>query len=88
MIEGLKPQITDGLHKIEVMRQKELILKQQESEMETNKSFAYSVEVTEPGEINLRGTSRHTTTCFLCNYTLATKTLPLQMTAPSVVTGL
>ena len=28
LIEGLKPQITDGLHKIEVMRQEELILKQ------------------------------------------------------------
>ncbi len=69
LIEGLNPQITMGLSKIEEMRQEENILKQRETEIETNKSFTYPVEVTKAREINLRGTGRHTTTCLRCNFT-------------------
>ena len=69
LIEGLNPQITMGLSKIEEMRQEENILKQRETEIETNKSFSYPVEITKPREINLRGSGRHTTTCLRCNFT-------------------
>jgi len=69
LIEGLNPQITMGLSKIEEMRQEENILKQRETEIETNKAFTYTVEVTKPYEENLRGTGRHTTTCLHCNFT-------------------
>ena len=69
MIEGLNPQITMGLSKIDEMRQEENILKQRETEIETNKSFTYPVEDTKPKEIDLRGSGRHTTTCLRCNFT-------------------
>ena len=69
LIEGLNPQIMIGLSKIEEMRQEENILKQRETEIETNKSFTYTVEVIVPYEEDLRGTGRHTTTCLRCNFT-------------------
>ena len=69
LIEGLNLQITMGLGKIEEMRQEENILTQREAEIETNKSFIYTVEVTKPYQEDLRGTGRHTTTCLCCNFT-------------------
>lgn len=69
LIEGLNRQITMGLGKIEEMRQEENILKQRETEIETNKSFTYTVDVPKPYEEDLRGTGRHTTTCLRCNFT-------------------
>ena len=69
VIEGLNPQITMGLNKIEEMRQEELILQHHEKEIETNKEFIYTVDVTKPHQIDLKGTGRHTTTCLRCNYT-------------------
>ena len=69
IIEGLSPQITEGLNKIEEMRQEEAILKKHEADIETNKSFTYPVEITVPVEIRLEGTGRYTTTCLRCNFT-------------------
>ena len=69
IIEGLNPQITEGLNKIEEMRQEEAVLKRHEAQIETNKSFTYPVEITVPVEIRLEGTGRHTTTCLRCNFT-------------------
>ncbi|KAL9950870.1 hypothetical protein ACROYT_G043440 [Oculina patagonica] len=69
LIEGLNPQITMGLSKIEEMRQEELILQHHEMEIETNKEFTYTVDITKPRQIDLKGTGRHTTTCLRCNYT-------------------
>jgi len=69
LIEGLNPQITKGLNKIEEMRQEELVLQHHVKEIETNKDFTYEVEVTKPRYVNLKGTGRHTTTCLKCNYT-------------------
>ena len=69
LIEGLSPQITMGLDKIEELRQEENILQQREMEIETNKYFTYKVDVTKPYMENLRGTGRHTTTCLRCNFT-------------------
>ena len=69
LIEGLNPQITVGLNKIEEMRQEELVLQHHVSEIETNKDFTYEVVITKPNYIDLKGTGRHTTTCLKCNYT-------------------
>ena len=69
LLEGLNPQITMGLNKIEEMRQEELILQHHEMEIETNKKFLYTVDITKPRQIDLKGTGRHTTTCLRCNFT-------------------
>ena len=69
LIEGLNPQITKGLNKIEEMRQEELVLQHHVKEIETNKDFTYEVEVTKPRYVSLQGTGTHTTTCLKCNYT-------------------
>ena len=69
LIEGLNPQITKGLNKIEEMRQEELVLQHHVKEIETNKDFTYEVEVTKPRYVSLQGTGRHTTTCLKCNFT-------------------
>ena len=69
IIEGLNPQITEGLNKIEEMRQEEAVLKKHEADIEANRSFTYPVEITVPVETRLEGTGRHTTTCLRCNYT-------------------
>lgn len=69
LLEGLNPQITMGLNKIEEMRQEELILQHHEMEIETNKEFIYTVDISKPRQIDLKGTGRHTTTCLRCNFT-------------------
>ena len=68
IIEGLNPQITEGLNKIEEMRQEEAVLKKHEADIETNKSFTYPFEITVPVEISLEGTGRYTATCLRCNF--------------------
>ena len=72
LVEGLTPQINQGLSKIEEMRQEENILKQRETEIEQNKSFTYSVDVTKAKKKDLGGTGQHTTTCRRCNFTCHT----------------
>ena len=69
LIEGLNVQITLGLNKLEEMRQEEIVLQQREKEIETNKDFTYTVDVTKPVYTNLEGTGQHTTTCGPCNAT-------------------
>jgi len=69
LLEGLNPQITMGLNKIEEMRQEELILQHHEMEIETNKKFIYTVDIPKARQIDLKGTGRHTTTCLRCNFT-------------------
>ena len=72
LIEGLNVQITLGLNKLEEMRQEEIVLQQREKEIETNKDFTYTVDVTKPVYTNLEGTGQHTTTCGPCHSTCHT----------------
>ena len=72
LIEGLNVQITLGLDKLEEIRQEEIVLQQREKEIETNKHFTYTVNITKPVYINLEGTGRHTTTCGPCHSTCHT----------------
>lgn len=69
LVEGLTPQINQGLSKIEVMRQEENILRQHETEIEQNKYFTFPVEVTKATKKDLSGTGQHTTTCRRCTFT-------------------
>lgn len=72
LIEGLNVQITLGLNKLEEMRQEEIVLQQREKEIETNKDFTYTVDVTKPVYTDLEGTAQHTTTCGPCHATCHT----------------
>lgn len=72
LMEGLNVQITVGLNKLEEMRQEEIVLQQREKEIETNKDFTYTVDITKPSYINLEGTGQHTTTCGPCHATCHT----------------
>ena len=69
LIEGLNPQITMGLSKIEEMRQEELVLQTREKEIETNKEFTYEVEISKPRKVDISGQGIYTTTCLRCNFT-------------------
>lgn len=69
LLEGLNPQITMGLNKIEEMRKEEIVMQQREMEIETNKEFTYDVEIDIPRKIDISGQGRYTTTCLKCNFT-------------------
>lgn len=72
LMVGLNVQFTVGLHKLEEMRQEEIVLQQREKEIETNKDFTYTVDVIKPVYTNLEGTGQHTTTCAPCHATCHT----------------
>ena len=72
LIEGLNEQIMLGLNKLEEMRQEEIVLQQREMEIETNKDFTYTVDVTKPMHTSLEGTGQHTTTYGPCHTTCHT----------------
>ena len=69
LLEGLNPQITMGLNKIEEMRKEEIVMQQREKEIETNKEFTYTVEIDKPRQEDVSGKGVHTTTCLKCNFT-------------------
>ena len=69
LLEGLNPQITIGLNKIEEMRREEIVMQQREKEIETHKEFTYTVRVDKPRKIDISGQGRYTTTCLKCNFT-------------------
>ena len=68
-LEGLNEQITLALDQIEEMQQEEIALRQHERDIESNKNFAFKVDVTKPFHVNLQGMGRHTTTCVPCHKT-------------------
>lgn len=72
VVEGLNVQITLALNKLDEMRQEEIVLQQTEKEIETNKDFTYTVDVTKRFYTNLEGTGRHTTACGPCHATCHT----------------
>ncbi|XP_022777700.1 uncharacterized protein LOC111319140 [Stylophora pistillata] len=69
LIEGLNPQIKQGLAKLETMRQEKLFLQQHEAEIEHSKEFEFYVPVLKAEEFPLKDTGKHTTTCLTCNTT-------------------
>ena len=69
LLEGLNPQITIGLNKIEEMRKEEIVMQQREKEIETNKDFTYTVTIDKPRKVDISGKGVYTTTCLKCNFT-------------------
>ena len=69
LLEGLNPQITIGLNKIEEMRKEEIVMQHREKEIETNKEFTYTVTVDKPRKVDISGKGVYTTTCLKCNFT-------------------
>ena len=69
LLEGLNPQITIGLNKIEEMRKEEIVMQQREKEIETHKEFTYTVTVDKLRKVDISGQGRYTTTCLKCNFT-------------------
>ena len=69
LLEGLNPQITMGLNKIEEMRKEEIVMQQREMKIETNKEFTYEVEIDKPRKVDISGQGIYTTTCLKCNFT-------------------
>ena len=69
LVEGLNPQIKEGLAKLDEMRHERIALHKHESEMEHNKDFEFKVPTVKAKQIDLQGTGRHTTNCLACNFT-------------------
>ena len=69
LVEGLNPQIKEGLAKLDEMRLEKSVLQEHEAAMEHNKDFVYEVPVVKAKQTDLRGTGKHTTTCLACNFT-------------------
>ena len=69
LVEGVNDHISLGLNKLEEIRQEEIVIQQREKEIQTNKDFTYTVDVTKSVYTSLDGTGQHTTTCIPCNKT-------------------
>ena len=68
ILNGLKPQINQGLGQLDEMRQEELILQQREAEIEYNKEFTYEIDVQKHRKVPLQK-GRHVTNCSHCHVT-------------------
>ncbi|XP_078073777.1 uncharacterized protein LOC144496987 isoform X2 [Mustelus asterias] len=68
-IEGLQPQITAGLTKLEEIRKTQQALNQHQVDLDANKDFEYEVETTVPKKINISGSGKYITNCQKCHFT-------------------
>ena len=67
-VQGIQPQIQDGLSKLETLRQEAAILKKHANEIKDNKNFEYVVDVPKHRQVNLK-TGEYVTNCLKCNST-------------------
>ena len=68
IVNGLQPQITAGLNKLEEIHAEEKILRDRESEILRNKDFEYEITVTKQKKIILES-GKYVTNCLECIYT-------------------
>ncbi|KAJ8306833.1 hypothetical protein KUTeg_014917 [Tegillarca granosa] len=68
LVEGLRPQINEGLSVIETLRQETAILKKHECDIRENKDFTYTVNKTCQRKVDLQP-GIHVTNCLICNRT-------------------
>ena len=68
IVEGLKLQIQVGLSKINILRQKQRILRKRETEILQNQHFTYELTVTKQRKIDVPS-SAFVTNCLQCNFT-------------------
>ena len=67
-VNGLQPQIDEGLAKIEEMRKEQKIMEEHEADIQTNKKFKYKITVTKQRKIDLQR-GLYVTNCLRCNFT-------------------
>ncbi|CAG0886419.1 unnamed protein product [Darwinula stevensoni] len=67
-LQGIQPQITAGLGRLEHLRQEHATLKQHEADLEANKNFAYKVKIQKQLKANL-SIGEYVTNCLKCNFT-------------------
>ena len=68
IVEGLKLQIQVGLSKINILRQKQRILRKRETEILQNQHFTYEITATKQRKIDVPS-SAFVTNCLQCNFT-------------------
>ena len=68
IVHGIQPQISQGLAKIDELKQEEEMLKKKESEVLANKDFTYQVKVTKQRQTFVPK-GQLVTNCVKCNYT-------------------
>ncbi|KAJ8314671.1 hypothetical protein KUTeg_006821 [Tegillarca granosa] len=68
LVKGLRPQIDEGLHKLETLRGCSKILKQHEADIANNRNFTYEVDEPYTKMIKLPS-GIHVTNCLNCNST-------------------
>ncbi|MBN3293057.1 STXA protein, partial [Polypterus senegalus] len=69
VVEGLRPQISNALSKLEVIRQTCDILNKHVTDIQSNRDFEYEVNVTETIRESIAGTGKFITNCQKCNFT-------------------
>ncbi|XP_071164334.1 uncharacterized protein [Mytilus edulis] len=67
-VQGLQPQIHEGLHKLNTIEQEKEILRRHEREIEANKNFMYEVDEIHMRKIDLSA-GTYVTNCLTCNRT-------------------
>lgn len=68
LVKGLRPQLDEGLHKLETLRQESTILKQHQADIANNRNFTYEVDEPCTKRIELEP-GIHVTNCLTCNRT-------------------
>ncbi|CAG0892511.1 unnamed protein product [Darwinula stevensoni] len=68
VLQGIQPQITAGLGRLEQLRQEHAALRRYEAEIEANKNFIIKVNVQKQRKVDL-ATGTYVTNCLRCNFT-------------------
>ncbi|CAG0887656.1 unnamed protein product [Darwinula stevensoni] len=66
-LQGIQPQITAGLGRLEQLRQEHAALRQHEAELQANKEFTYTVKVQKQTRVDLE-IGVYVTNCLRCNF--------------------
>ncbi|KAK3606649.1 hypothetical protein CHS0354_035643 [Potamilus streckersoni] len=67
-MEGLQPQIRDGLHKLNTMKKESEVLEKHKRDIAANKNFTYVVDEIHQRKIHTKP-GQYVTNCFVCNFT-------------------
>lgn len=67
-VQGLQPQISEGMNKLNTIRQERAVLKRHKTDIEANRNFIYEVDEIHMRKIDLQP-GRYVTNCLTCNRT-------------------
>ncbi|GCB75294.1 hypothetical protein scyTo_0019748 [Scyliorhinus torazame] len=68
-VQGLQPQITAGLTKLEEIRKTKQALNQHQADLDANKDFEYKIKITVPVKLKNRVKDNYITNCQKCHFT-------------------